>query len=129
MAKFTVPTKVLSTRIPEPCYLEIQNMVERRQISVSDWVQEMCGNSVDLKQYTKKKAVSNEDIDALEMITPVLAGAGIGTGVYFLVKHYFKENYPDKNAEIIAILSAMAIGIGSTFLVNSMTGLGGKKSK
>jgi hypothetical protein len=125
MAKFTVPTKVLSTRIPLPVYDEIQKMVESKQISLSEWVQQSVGKHVDLKKYSKGGLVDDVDKEFMDVVFPILTGAGIGTGIYFLVKEYIKDHYPDKDAEQIAFISAMAIGLSSLLFAN----LGGEKGK
>lgn len=118
MARYKVPTKVLSMRVPEPVYNEIQSIVDSRHISLSDWVQERVGKDVDIKKYLRKPALSNVDTEYLQTLTPILGGAGIGTGLYFLIKQYIKEKHPEKDAEAIALMASLAVGLGSVMLIN-----------
>lgn len=84
---------------------------------MSQYIQRSVKDNVNVEKYSTGGSVNIVDNEAEELLIPILSGAGIGTGVYYLIKKFMEKEYPDKDAEQAAIMGSIAIGLGSMITI------------
>lgn len=118
-------TKTISARLPIGAYNELKALLKDEKLSISQFIQEkVVANEINLAKYDKGGVVDSVNIvdkDVEEVLLPILGGAGIGMGVYYVIKEYMRVNYPEKDAEQAAMMGAAAIGIGSVLAISHIT--------
>lgn len=114
-------SKTISVRLPIGAYNEFQALLKEKNLTVSKFLQnEVIGRDVNIEKYQKGGSVNVIDEEAEEILLPILGGAGIGISVYYLIREFIKVNYPDKDAQQVAIMGSMAIGLGSMFTIGHL---------
>jgi hypothetical protein len=117
-------TTTISARVPVDVANMIKNSCKQNGMSMSKYLTQIATTPQNNSSFQSGGLVNVDKIELPSEIKPFLSalgGTGVGLLVYKLIKAYMpRDKFEDETIENIALLSAIASGLGSVIAIEKL---------